>query len=212
MQQWRHYASFIGAPTIVASSEVANPSQHIIELSPPGGLQDNVNDIYLFQYRNGFTGSATNITISVNGSTARGVKILDGSSTRDMTLNDVTQYSYYLVIRAGSFWHLIGRTQNYATFNLHNDAPTELASLSTDDRMVISDESESNDPNRFVTLQSLLDYMQANAVTGTNVLTALQTLNTQQATDARTALGITGFDLYEDFPTRLFSLDVQQGR
>ena len=201
-------ASFIGAPIVVDRANVSTPSDHRIVLSPPGGAQEQQDEIYMFQYRDGFTAGTTNIVISVNGSSDKGIKILDGGSTRDMTLNDLTQYSFYLVINAGSFWHLIGRTQNYATFNLHNDAPTELTSLSTDDRMVISDESEANDPNRFITIDTLLEYMRANAVTGTNLLQTLQNMTTQQITDARTALNIAGFDLFEDVPTRLFSLDV----
>ena len=74
--------------------------------------------------------------------------------------------------------------------------------------MVISDESEANDPNRFITIDTLLEYMRANAVTGTNLLQTLQNMTTQQITDARTALNIAGFDLFEDVPTRLSSLDV----
>ena len=148
---------------------------------------------------------------------------------------------------------------SFGGFNLHNDADTAIPSLATADRILVSDESAIDDPNRYSTLATLIEFLKSRVVTAeqalialqafndtqegeartalgmsaselaryletlsggdqldsgvlrnmvSSVLTALQAFSDTQATDARTALNITGFDLFEDVPSRLSSLDV----
>ena len=71
-------------------------------------------------------------------------------------------------------------------FDLHDDVGTALTSLATGDRIIVSDESATGDPNRYATLETLISFI-ANA---SNVLTAIEAMTDEQQSSTRDALGI----------------------
>ena len=115
-------------------------------------------------------------------------------------------------------------------FDLHDDVGTALTSLADTDRFVVSDESVSGDPNRYITGVNVASYVRGKIVagdipnlaaskitTGTMAAARLPTIAVAKggtgattAAGARTNLGITNtggaFDLHDDVSTALTSL------
>ena len=73
-------------------------------------------------------------------------------------------------------------------FDLHEQVGTEAEAIDDSDRIVISDESETGEPNRYVELSELADHL----VDAANVLSALEAMSTTNKSAARTALSLTG--------------------
>ena len=49
----------------------------------------------------------------------------------------------------------LGQIRTFSAFDLHDDVTTNLTSIATADRMLISDEGTSGDPQRYVTMTQL---------------------------------------------------------
>ena len=94
-------------------------------------------------------------------------------------------------------------------FDLHDDVSTETTAIATNDRLLISDESVSGDPNRYVRADTLRGFVlpstvtQAEAEAGTSTTARLWTA--QRVRNAIQALGGGGgaFDLHDDVTTQL---------
>ena len=95
----------------VPNTQIPTVVPHNITLNPDGGRQEQIGDAYIFQYTSSQQ-SADEIRVSINGSGSLPVKIRrESGGQRNMTLNDMTQFSYYVFMRATLFWHYIGGTQ-----------------------------------------------------------------------------------------------------
>ncbi len=70
-----------------------------------------------------------------------------------------------------------GSTPTADPFDLHDDVTTELTTLHDDDRMVVSDESTSGDPNRFVKLSTLKTFVQPSTAAANNLTWAYELPN-----------------------------------
>ena len=108
------YSDLTDVPVVfirVDNSDIEYPQDHQVNLNPPGGRQETVGDIYVFQFAHDFTPSDSFLRLSVNGSTSRRTRIQEGDVLRDMTLNDVVRYNYYFFMRAGTFWHFVAGTR-----------------------------------------------------------------------------------------------------
>ena len=114
-------------------------------------------------------------------------------------------------------------------FDLHDDVGTQLTSLADTDRFVVSDESASGDPNRYITGVNVASYVRGKIVaadipnlaaskitTGTMAAARLPTIAVAKggtgattAAAARSNLGISAssaFDLHDDVTTALTTL------
>ena len=96
---------------VMDNADVGYTNDYTLVLSPDHGNEESADDIYVFQYREDFTQTDDEITISINGSSPKNIRIIaDGGGLRNLTLNDIIRYNYYIVYRAGNFWHLVGGT------------------------------------------------------------------------------------------------------
>ena len=152
----------LGIPNFipVMNSDVSYTNDHTIVID---GEDAEVNDVIIFQYRQNLTRTSDEVTIQYGSNTAGRVRILDSSlSLRWMTLNDITRYALYMVMRVdGDIWQYIGGTRNEVVppFDLHEHVGTELATPATADRLILSDESASGEPNRYLELGDLSGFV-----------------------------------------------------
>ena len=151
----------LNVPNLITAenSDVSYTNDHTIVVD---GDDAQVNDILVFQYRQNLTRTDDEVTIQLGNNTAGRVRILDSDlSLRWMTLNDITRYALYMVMRVdGDIWQYIGGTRNEVTpaFKV-SDISTESSSVADDDRLAISDQSVSDDPNRYIEAEDLRTYM-----------------------------------------------------
>ena len=152
----------LGIPNFipVMNSDVSYTNDHTIVID---GEDAEVNDVIIFQYRQNLTRTSDEVTIQYGSNTAGRVRILDSNlSLRWMTLNDITRYALYMVMRVdGDIWQYIGGTRNEVVppFDLHEHVGTELATPATADRLILSDESASGEPNRYLELGDLSGFV-----------------------------------------------------
>ena len=152
----------LGIPNFipVMNSDVSYTNDHTIVID---GEDAEVNDVIIFQYRQNLTRTSDEVTIQYGSNTAGRVRILDSDlSLRWMTLNDITRYALYMVMRVdGDIWQYIGGTRNEVVppFDLHEHVGTELATPATADRLILSDESASGEPNRYLELGDLSGFV-----------------------------------------------------
>ena len=152
----------LGIPNFipVENSDVSYTNDHTIVID---GDDAEVNDVIIFQYRQNLTRTDDEVTIQYGSNTAGRVRILDSDlSLRWMTLNDITRYALYMVMRVdGDIWQYIGGTRNEVVppFDLHEHVGTELATPATADRLILSDESASGEPNRYLELGDLSGFV-----------------------------------------------------
>ena len=169
----------------IANISYSNGGASIFFTTPDGNAEEP-NDLFLFQYRGTFSASTTEITLTVNGSPSNNIRVADESdptTLRDMTLNDITRFYYYAVVRLNSVWHLIGGTSTalnstLTPFHLHDDVSTQnLSGLAGSDRMLVSNESATGDPNEYITVLQLVSYLNNNLTfpDGVTLRTAAET-------------------------------------
>ena len=155
-----------------------------IQLFDGDKTETNVGGMYLFRTPSG-TGYASSLTSDVEikiGDSGTERDLFTGqasSSVRRVQKRELLRNSYMLIVRTSAGYHNVTSSlldptsilraltvsssslrtsiRQLLTFDLHDDVGTELvqANLASDDRMLISDENASGDPNRYVTLQSL---------------------------------------------------------
>ena len=103
---------------------------------------------------------------------------------------DLTANSVYIAISDAASWDILVLPSGSSdgAFDLHDDITTVIASLDDNDRFVVSDENQSGDPNRYVTLDGL-----ATKLAGTNITTSNGELNVEDRAD--TDLGNVDTDL-----------------
>ena len=146
---------------VVENSEVtyASGNPQTISITGPDA---EIGDIVIFQYRSSFTPGIANVTLQVGNDDRDQIRILatDGS-LRWLTLNDLTRYAIYVMFRADGVWQYIGGTRNTPTppFDLHDHVTTRMTTPAAADRLVASDEGESGDPNRYLTIGDLATFI-----------------------------------------------------
>ena len=146
---------------VVENSEVtyASGNPQTISITGPDA---EIGDIVIFQYRSSFTPGSANVTLQVGSDDRDQIRILatDGS-LRWLTLNDLTRYAIYVMFRADGVWQYIGGTRNTPTppFDLHDHVTTRMTTPAAADRLVASDEGESGDPNRYLTIGDLATFI-----------------------------------------------------
>ena len=143
---------------IMEESEVSYTSDHQVVFTTSDGAEEQIGEIYVFQYRRNRTPSDTQVTISVNGSTAQRIRMLSGSrALRFMQVNDITRYAVYMVLRVSGVWQLIGQTlpEIIPPFDIHDHVTNASTSLQLNDRFIFSAENEVGDPMRYATLTTL---------------------------------------------------------
>ena len=83
-------------------------AEEVVTLNHPNGNEESVDDLYEFRYHAAFTGTDA-ITVSVNGSTARNIIVIDVDGTlRNLTLSDIVQHISLIIKRQTTNWHLVG--------------------------------------------------------------------------------------------------------
>ena len=85
----------------------------------------------------------------------------------------------------------LGITPGLVEFDLHDSVTDAITSLANADRFLVSDESETGEPNRYITLQNLSIAL----FTAINTLRGLQALNASQQSSARTALSLSATEI-----------------
>ena len=151
---------------IMEESEVSYTSDHQVVFTTSDGAEESIGEIYVFQYRRNRTASDTEVTISVNGSTAQRVRMLSSSrALRFMQVNDITRYAVYMVLRVSGVWQLIGQTlpEIVPPFDIHDHVTSASTSLQLNDRFIFSAENESGDPMYYATIMTLRDYIRRSA-------------------------------------------------
>ena len=180
----------------VATSEVSHPQAQTIELSPAGRGEEVSGDIYFFQYRESFTASDTEITVSVHGSTPLNVSIQQPDKTRrNMTLNDIAQYNFYGIYRAPNSFHLIaGTLADVSEYQTEDEVNTLIAAYGEAFTTSLLDklngiEAEAKDDQTADEIVDLIEALAGNSRLDNQRLRNLSVQRTENPPDAANARG-----------------------
>ncbi len=150
-------------------------------------------------------------------------------STQSLTLSSVSDLTIIPLAASGPKGDKGDKGDQGGNFDIHDDLDTELTSPDQADRIPISDESVSGDPNRYIPLSRLRTWLQnnfslaASRITGTLAVGRIPSLAASKITGLATVAtsgdyddlsnkpnipaAATGFDIHDDLDTELTSPD-----